>query len=88
MLNRKPRIAKKSIALQTCESLLAMVNKGKVRIVKEHTPSGPIYIAYSTSGTHIGIVNDRYKYMFEKVIFERGSGDGLFKGFSQTTAME
>jgi hypothetical protein len=78
---------KKIIDYASCQSLLALVNMGKVRIVKEHTESGPLLIAVSASGNTIGAIGERYKYLFETVISERGSGDGLFEGCSQTTSL-
>lgn len=79
------RLPKKIFLRQGCESLLALAEMGKVRIIKEHTNDGPVYFAVSASGAPIGIIGERYKYMFENLLLEKGSGDGLFDGCSQTS---
>jgi hypothetical protein len=77
---------KRIVARETCQSLIAMVAMGKVQVIKEHTLEGPVYSVISKRGTPLGVIDDRYKFMFEKLLFERGSEDGLFEGCSQTTA--
>ena len=83
----KPNHRKKIFTREACESVLAMVNMGKVRIIKEHTPDGPVYVAESVSGTPIWVIGERYNYLFEKVLSERGAGDGLFESLPQTTRL-
>jgi hypothetical protein len=75
---------KKIIDRERVESLLALAEMGKARIVKEHTDNGPVYAVFSASGTPLGTVDKRWAYMFEASLLRGGSGDGLFDGFSQT----
>lgn len=81
----KPVALKKIVSLETAQALIAMIEMGKVRIFKEHTPDGAVLRAVSASGYPIGIIGERYRYMFEKMIETHGSEDGLFAGHSQTT---
>ena len=81
----KPRPQKKIVSLETSQALVSMIEMGKVRIFKEHTSEGPVLTVVSASGSPIGVIGERYKYMFEKFLVEQGSGDGLFEGCSQTT---
>ena len=82
----KLRQPKKIVSLEIAHNLVAMIEMGKVRIFKEHTPNdGVVLTAVSASGSPIGIIGERYRYMFEAAMLRYGSGDGLFDGCSQTT---
>ena len=78
---------KKIVSFDTIQSLAALVDMGQVRVIKEHTSDGPLLIAVSRSGKTLGAIGERYKYLFEAKISERGSGDGLFEGCSQTSRL-
>lgn len=81
----KPRALKKIVSRETAQALIAMIEMGKARIFKEHTPNdGAVLTAVSASGYPIGIIGERYRYLFEKAMIDYGSGDGFF-GDSQTT---
>lgn len=81
----KARQPKKIVHHETCASLLALIEMGKARVFKTHTEYGPEYAVVSASGSPIGIIGPKYTYMFEKMLTERGSGDGLFEGYDQTS---
>jgi hypothetical protein len=68
----------------TCEALLSLIRIGRARVVKEHGEDGPSYCIFSASGSAIGQICNKYQYMFERAVIERGNGDGLFDGCSQT----
>jgi hypothetical protein len=72
-------------SLIACRKLLTLIEQGKARIIKEFKDGSPALVAVSASGAPIGVVARKYVYLFEPVLLERGSGDGLFEGFSQTT---
>lgn len=76
---------KKIVSYGTCQALVAMIEMGKARVIKEYSEEGPVYTVFSASMSPIGIISEKYRFMFEKMLSERGSGDGLFDGFSQTT---
>ena len=79
---------KKIVSFETCNSLLALCRMGKVRVIKEYDRDEVVLSVVSASGSMIGVVGERYKYLFENEIVERGSGDGLLEGCSQTTRVE
>lgn len=81
----KPRVFKKIVSRETAQALVAMIEMGKVRVFKEHTPDGAVLTAVSASGSPIGVIGERYRYMFETALEVHGSEDGLFAGHSQTT---
>lgn len=75
---------KKITDRHACEALLTLIRIGRAKVVKEHGEGGPNYFIFSASGASIGKIGEKYKYMFEEAVINRGSGDGLFEGFSQT----
>ena len=81
------RVQKKINDHETALSLRELIRMGKATVTKEHSLDGPIYRAYSVSGTFIGIVGPKYKYLFESALLEHGAGDGLFEGQSQSTGL-
>lgn len=68
------------------EDLLRLCRMGKMRVIKEHTPNGPIVICVSKSGAITSKVPRDYIYMFEPFWSEYGNRDGFF-GDQQTTAL-
>ena len=81
----KPTGLKKIVSHETAQKLVAMIEMGKVRIIKEHTPDGAVMTVFSASGSPIGIIGEKYKYLFEAALIRYGSGDGLLEGYHQTT---
>jgi hypothetical protein len=71
--------------LTGCRKLLTLIEQGEARIIKEFKDGTPVLVVVSASGAPIGVVASKYGYLFEPALLERGSGDGLFEGFSQTT---
>ena len=78
---------KKIVDRQSAESLRALIRMGKARAVKEHSDGESHIAVYSASGGMIGLIGERYRYMFEAALLEQGAGDGLLEGFNQTTAL-
>jgi hypothetical protein len=78
---------KKIVDRQSADALRALIRMGKARAVKEHSDGETHIAVYSASGMMIGVIGQRYRYMFENALMEQGSGDGLLEGCSQTTAM-
>ena len=77
---------KKVVDLETITNLRKLVRVGKARVVKEFIDGEPEIFVRSPSGILLGHIGQKYKYMFEAVLIEKGSGDALLKGFDQTTA--
>jgi len=73
---------------KAAHDLLKLVEQRKARIVKEFRNGEQTLVGIGASGSHIGIVAKQHRYLFEKHLVERGSGDGLFEGCSQTTVPE
>jgi hypothetical protein len=82
----KNRAPKEINDYKTINCLLALIEIRKARVIKEFVNGNPVFTIVSSSGTNIGVIGERYKYLFDKYMFEHGSGDGLFDGCSQTTA--
>jgi len=78
---------KKIVDRQSADALRALIRMGKARAVKEHSDGESHIAVYSASDRMIGIIGERYRYMFEAALIEQGSGDGLLEGLSQTTAL-
>lgn len=69
---------------KTCDKLIAMIGTGHARIVKEIIEGNADYLVFSQSGTQIGIIGKKWKYLFAKLLGECGAGDDLFPGCDQT----
>lgn len=76
---------KKIVDLETAQRLRELVRMGKARVVKEYVGSEPEIFVYSPSKRIMAVIGAKYRYIFEAALLEQGSGDGLFKGFDQTT---
>lgn len=72
-------------SLTGCRKLLTFIEQGEARIIKEFKDGSPVLVVVCASGAPIGVVARKYAHLFEAALLERGSGDGLFEGFSQTT---
>lgn len=72
------------LGLRDSKSALELVDMGKARVVKEHTPSGPKYAVFTSSGAPCGVADDKWSYMFEAAFIRQGNDDGLLDGCSQT----
>ena len=75
----------KVVDRESAEKLRALVRMGKARVIREYVDGDPEIIVRGASGALIGIIGQKYKYMFEAALIEQGSGDGLLPGFDQTT---
>jgi hypothetical protein len=80
----KARAMKKIVRRLDCENILALVRQRKARIIKEYTPDGSVYMAFTNSGAPVGEIGKRWLYLFKENEIEIGNRDGLFEGMSQT----
>jgi hypothetical protein len=71
---------------QTAHHLRDLVYAGKARVIKKYVDGNPELFIRSPSGTLMGIAGCCYRYLFEALLANHGSGDGLLDGFHQTTA--
>jgi hypothetical protein len=69
---------------QACNKVLALVDQGKARIIKEFEKGKPVFSVVSVSGAPLGRPDKKFAYLFENKLAESGNGDGLFPGFHQT----
>ena len=67
------------------DRLQELVGNGTLRLIEEVVDGERIMMISTRSGQIQAVVGKKVRHYFTRHFMERGSGDGLFSGFHQTT---
>jgi hypothetical protein len=64
-----------------------LLRAGKLQLLHEHSPAGDIIFVLTPRGQTTAYIHPSQYEAVLKILDELGAGDGLFPGFSQTSAI-